>query len=190
MLPSQAEIARSLQGAWLLAKGDPRGLDLFDLSLEGFWRSFAAALLAAPAYALVLLEQYAVLGWPQHVAGTILAELVAYVCGWIAFPIAAIFLTRLLNLTQRYVPLVVAGNWAGALQIGLYTVVVVASLVLPREMRTILLLAATMAVLAYQWFVIRTALGTSGGTAFGLVVIDVLLSMTVGRVVDGLLQPS
>lgn len=187
---SYAEIARSLQGAWLLAKGDPRGLDLFDLSLEGFWRSFAAALLAAPAYALVLLEQYAATGWPQHVPGTIAAELVAYVCGWIAFPIAAIFLTRILQLTQRYVPLVVAGNWSSALQIGFYTVIVVTSLVLPREMRSVLLLTATIAVLAYQWFVIRTALGTGGGIAFGLVVIDVLLSMTVSRVVDGVLQPS
>jgi hypothetical protein len=54
-MPSYAEIQRALQGAWLLARGDTRGMGLFDLSVEGFWRSFAAALLAAPAYVLVLL---------------------------------------------------------------------------------------------------------------------------------------
>jgi len=47
------------------ACGDTRGLALFDLSLEGFWKSFAAALLVAPAYAIVLLDQYSVIGWPE-----------------------------------------------------------------------------------------------------------------------------
>ena len=69
-MPSYAEIQRSVQAAWLLARGDTRGMALFDLSLEGFWKSFAAALLVAPAYAIVLLDQYSVIGWPEHVAGT------------------------------------------------------------------------------------------------------------------------
>ena len=59
-MPSYAEIQRSVQAAWLLARGDTRGMALFDLSLEGFWKSFAAALLVAPAYAIVLLDQYSV----------------------------------------------------------------------------------------------------------------------------------
>lgn len=190
MLPSSAEIARSVQGAWLLAQGDTRGLDLFDLSIEGFWRSFAAALLVAPAYLLLLAEQYATVGWPQHKLATVMAELVAYGCGWLSFPLAAIFLTRLLGLSARYVPLVVAVNWAATLQIGFYVAVVVLSLVLPQEVRTLLLFTATIAVLIYQWFVIRAALDTSGTIAFGLVVIDVLLSIATSRAVDGLLQPA
>jgi hypothetical protein len=189
-MPSYAEIERALQGAWLLARGETRGMGLFDLSVEGFWKSFAAALLAAPAYLLVLLEQYAVLGRPEHLAGTVAAEILAYACGWLAFPVAAAFLTRLLGLGGRYVPLVVASNWGAMLQIGLYTVVVLVSLILPGEPRTLLLLAATAAVLVYQWFVIRTALETSGGIAFGFVVFDVLLSVAVTRGIDGLLQPS
>lgn len=189
MLPSSAEIARSVQGAWLLAQGDTRGLDLFDLSIEGFWRSFAAALLVAPAYLLLLVEQYATVGWPQQTLATVVAELVAYGCGWLSFPLAAIFLTRLLGLGARYVPLVVAVNWSAMLQITLYTAVVVLGLLLPGEVRTMLLFTATLVVLGYQWFVIRTALVTSGTIAFGLVVIDVLLSIATSRAVDGLLQP-
>jgi hypothetical protein len=189
-MPSYAEIERALQGAWLLARGETRGMGLFDLSVEGFWKSFAAALLAAPAYVLVLLEQYAVLGGPEHLAGTVVAEILAYACGWLTFPVAAIVLTRLLGLGGRYVPLIVASNWGAMLQIGLYTVVVIVTLVMPREVRTFGLFAATAAVLVYQWFVIRTALETSGGIAFGFVVIDVLSSVAVTRGIDGLLQPS
>lgn len=188
-MPSQAEIARALDGALLLAKGDARGLDRFDLSIEGFWASFAAALVAAPAYALILAEQYAVTGWPQGLLGTLIAEAIAYGGGWIAFPVAAIFLTRLLGLGTRYIPLIVALNWAAVLQIALYAALVIVTLLLPADLRTLLLFLATIAVLVYQWFVIRTALRTTGTTAFGLVVIDVLLSVAVSRVLDALLQP-
>jgi hypothetical protein len=188
-MPSYAEIQRSIQAAWLLARGDTRGITLFDLSLEGFWKSFAAALLVAPAYGIVLLDQYRLVGWPEHVAGTMLAEAVSFVLGWLAFPIAAIFLTRLLGLSARYVTLIVANNWSAVVQVALYTAVVLVGTILPAELRTLALFVATLAVLTYQWFVIRTALATTSATAFGLVVVDILISVMLSRGLDGLLQP-
>jgi hypothetical protein len=186
-MPSYAEIQRSVQGAWLLAKGDTRGMNLFDLSVDGFWRSFAAMLIVAPLYALVLLAQPAPPGEPGSLTGAVFAEAVAYVVGWAAFPIAAIFLTRLLGLAAGYVSLIVANNWSAVVQIAFYAAVVLLGTVLSGELRTLVLLAATLAILVYQWFVIRTALDTGSGTAFGIVVIDVLLSMAVSRGMDGLL---
>jgi hypothetical protein len=188
-MPTWPEIARSVQAAWLLARGDTRGLAGFDLSVDGFWKSFAAALVVAPAYVLVLLDQYRVTGWPESAWATTLAELVSFAVGWLAFPLAAIPLTRLLGLSQRYVPLIVANNWSAVIQVALYTAVVVLGTILPTELRTLALFSATIMVLVYQWFVIRTALATTGLTAFGLVVIDVLLNIAVSRVLDGLLQP-
>ena len=187
-MPSYAEIQRSVQGAWLLAKGDTRGMNLFDLSVEGFWRSFAAMLIVAPVYALVLLAQPVPAdSEPDSLTGMLLAEAVAYVVGWVAFPVAAIFLTRLLGLAAGYVPLVVANNWSAVVQIAFYAAVVVLGTLLPGELRAISLLAATLAILVYQWFVIRTALDTGGGIALGIVVVDVLLSLAVSRGMDGLL---
>ncbi|HEX6012749.1 MAG TPA: hypothetical protein VFY87_13325 [Geminicoccaceae bacterium] len=185
---SYAEIQRSVQGAWLLAKGDTRGMNLFDLSVEGFWRSFAAMLIVAPVYALVLLAQPVPAdSEPESLTGTLLAEAIAYVVGWAAFPIAAVFLTRLLGLAAGYVPLVVANNWSAVVQIAFYAAVVVLGTLLPGELRALTLLAATLAILVYQWFVIRTALDTGGGIALGIVVVDVLLSLAVSRGMDGLL---
>ena len=86
-------------------------------------------------------------------------------------------------------PLIVANNWSAVVQVALYTAVVLVGTLLPAQLRTLALLVATITVLTYQWFVIRTALGTTGGTALGLVVIDVLLSIAVSRGLDGLLQP-
>ena len=136
------------------------------------------------------MRRYASTGWPQAIFQGLFAELVAYACGWVAFPIVAIFLTHLLGLTARYIPLVVAANWSAVLQVGLYTAVVIVSLLVPRELRAALLLSATLAILAYQWFVIRTALQTTAGIAVGIVVIDVLLGIALNRAVDGLLQPA
>mgnify|MGYP000393801008 CR=1 FL=1 len=188
-MPSYPETARSVQAALLLARGDPRGIAMLDLSVEGFWRSFAAAVIVAPAYILVLLDQYRLLGWPEHPWQTATAETVSYLLGWIFFPLAAIPLTRLLGLSGRYVPLIIANNWSTVLQVALYTAVVLVGMVLPAQLRTMGLLAATLAVLTYQWFVIRTALATTSVIALGLVVIDVLLSIASSRILDGMLQP-
>jgi hypothetical protein len=188
-MPSYAEIRRSVEAAWLLARGETRAMALFDVSLEGFWKSFAAALLVAPAYAIVLLDQYRLVGWPEHVVGTMLAEAVSFAVGWVAFPIVTIFLTRLLGLGARYVPLIVANNWSAVVQVAPYTTVVIVGTVLPTELRTLALFVATLAVLTYQWFVIRTALQTTSATAFGFVVVDILVSLMLSRGLDGLLQP-
>lgn len=189
-MPSRAEILRALNGAWLLARGDPRGLDWFDLTVDGFWASFAAALIVAPAYALLLLEQYGRLGWPEELGSTIVAEALTFVLGWVLFPVLAIFLTRALGLSARYVPLIVAGNWSAVVQVGLYCAVAFLAVAMPDAVRSMLLLAATLVVLVYQWFVARTALQTTGLVAATLVAADIVLSLTLNRALDTLLQPA
>jgi len=42
------DTAGALYGLWRLARGDASGLDFFNATLEGFWRSFAAAVIIAP----------------------------------------------------------------------------------------------------------------------------------------------
>lgn len=189
-MPTSAEVAHYLQGAWLLAQGNRRGIDFFDLSVEGFWRSFSAALIVAPAYLLLLLERYAATGWPEQTVLALFAELVAYVLGWALFPVVAIFLTRLLGLTSRYIPLVVAANWSAVLQVALYTAAVTISFILPGDLRSVLVLSTTLVILFYQGFVVRTALQTTTGIAASIVIIDILLAISLNRAVDGLLQPA
>ena len=51
------EIARSLTGAWHLFLDRPDAMRYFDLSIEGFWRSFRAIVLLLPAYILSTLAE-------------------------------------------------------------------------------------------------------------------------------------
>ena len=57
MIPSTTEIAYAFYGAWRLAHLDASGLKYFDTSLDGFWKSFFAAVLVAPAYALIVVTE-------------------------------------------------------------------------------------------------------------------------------------
>ena len=48
-MPSQREIIAALFGSWRLMRFDADGMNWFDFSSAGFWRSFYAALPAAPS---------------------------------------------------------------------------------------------------------------------------------------------
>ena len=187
-MPTAEEVRRALTGAILLLRGEPAGMGCFDLSVDGFWKSFAAVLLVVPGYVLLLIEQYAATGLPADLMTVVFVETLAYAAGCVAFPIVAVLLTRLMGLGGRYVPLIVAGNWSSLPQIGFLLAALLVSLAVP-SVRPMVFLAATLAAVTYQWFVARTALQTTGLTAFGLVVVDVLLSIGISLTADGILTP-
>ena len=51
-MPSRDEIVQSLTGAWMLFLDRRNAMRYFDVSVDGFWRSFAAIIFVVPAYAL------------------------------------------------------------------------------------------------------------------------------------------
>jgi hypothetical protein len=187
MIPDRVEVLHSLYGAWRLAMLDISGMRHFNLSVEGFWRSFFAAVIVAPGYALLVVQR--TLDRPEGYAlgSTAVVESVAYVVAWAAFPLAAVVLTQLLGLGRHYVELIVAVNWAAVLQVAAFLAVVGLSLILPEALGALLLAIATGTLMVYQWFVMRTALRTTGGVALVLVLVDLLLSTVINLSADRLL---
>jgi hypothetical protein len=51
-----------------------------------------------------------------------------------------------------------------------------------------LVLAVTMLVLMYQWFIARTTLDINGGSAAGVVLLDMILAIFITGVSDGMLS--
>lgn len=186
MIPSQAEIRQALSGALLLAQGQPAGMGAFDLSVEGFWRSFAAPILAAPLYMLLLAEQYARRGLADSLGSVVLVESLSYGLDILCFPLLALLVTWFLGLGRRYVPLVVATNWTMLPQLALFAVALVIGLAIPPT-RQPLMLTALLATFLYQWFVVRVALGTRGGLAASIVILNTLLTLLLKRALDGVL---
>lgn len=181
-----AEVRRALAASLLLARGRTEGMGLFDLSVEGFWRSFIAGVLIIPGYLLLVVDQYARAPLPAE-PGTIAAvEALSYALGFVAFPLAAAGLTWFLGLGRRYVPLIVASNWATLPQVGLMLAALVVGVVLP-PLRSVLFALAALATLVYQWFVVRTALETTTGTALAFVAADTVISLALNVMANALL---
>lgn len=179
MIPTSAEITAALTTVLQLVRGDLRAIERFDVSLDGFFKSFFAIVLAAPAYALLLAQRYDSAELPVSLSLVVAVELFSYVGGWLAFPVVMAFLTRFLGLGQRYAPLIVATNWCAVVQLFFLLAVSVVAGFLPEAPGAALQLVATLLLLAFEWLVVRLALNTSGGIAAALVVIDVLLSLLI-----------
>jgi hypothetical protein len=53
-----ADFRAGIEAAVALLLGKPGAVGRFDVSLEGFWRSFAAILLVLPSFAIVLMAEW------------------------------------------------------------------------------------------------------------------------------------
>jgi hypothetical protein len=188
MSSTAAEVQRSFHGALLLAKGDTTGLGWLNLSFDGFWRSFLGPILATPAYALIVAGQYGRVEEGESGLGSVVfVEALFYAVDVACFPLLAILLTRYMGLGARYVPLIVATNWASLIQALIFVVAIVGGFILP-PLRPMLMLSATLASLTYQWFVIRTSLGTTGGTAAAFLILNLLVGFGINRFLALMLQ--
>lgn len=112
-----ADIRHGVAGAFLLIRGRPEFAQHFDVSTAGFFRSYAAAILALPAYLFLVLAAArggggAVPAW---------AHVLEYVSLWLYFPILAALVTRLLGRGAALVPWTVAHNWTTAVVFGVST---------------------------------------------------------------------
>jgi hypothetical protein len=186
-MPDHQEVLNGLFGAYRLAWFDASGMAHFNLTVEGFWRSFFAAVLVAPAYAILIGMQLSAEAENFNLALVVLTEGVGYILAWCAFPLVAIVLTRLLGLDRNYVALIVAVNWSAVLQTGAFLAVLLLGVIVPEGLGTLIVTLTTLAILIYQWFVIRTALETTGGIALMLLLVDLVITTMINAGADRML---
>jgi hypothetical protein len=108
------EIARNLRGAWLVMLGRREGFGLLDTTAEGFWRSFTAMLIGAPA---LLATCFASAKWNALVSALssgqyIFRALVVEIAAWILPLIVLGLVMGRLRLGHRFAAYAVASNWA------------------------------------------------------------------------------
>lgn len=166
-------IFQSLYAAWRLLQGDASAIELYEPTLSGFLKSFLAAIICLPLYAIMI-----------NLVGPTADGIIYtffFLLSWVITPVVMYPVLKLLQLEDRFFHLIIAGNWA---QVVILSVFLLGSLVL-----TILPnLAALQAgfgllmfavMLYYIWFVVRTALGSSGGVAAAIVLLDTLTNMVL-----------
>jgi hypothetical protein len=184
------EAVYSIFGAYRLAMLDKSGLSYMDRSPEGAIRSFNAALIVLPAYAvLVVLRLWDVLP-DVSLLRFVTVEGLAYVISWSAFPLVMFYISGLLDRSERYFDFLSAYNWSSVIQMGVYlpVVAIADSGLMPGGLDEGLVLSVTMLVLMYQWFIARTTLDINGGSAAGVVLLDMILAVFITGVSDGMLS--
>jgi hypothetical protein len=183
------EASTALYGAFRLARLDAGGLSFFDASVDGFWRSFYAALLVAPLYLLLVLVRYVTEFGEASSVRYVLVESIAYAISWLAFPVLMDVVSGFLGRRERYIRYIVAYNWAAVLQNALYLPIVIFGITgaIPQGAASTLAVVALALIFAYIWFITRSALAVPGPTAAGIVVADFLLSVLIQATADRLL---
>jgi branched-subunit amino acid transport protein AzlD len=183
------EVRLALVGALRLAKGDRGGLSCFDRSLDGFWRSFRAAVIAYPLYLMLLMMRVTIAEWERS-GGLyiIVVETIAYVIAWVAFPLAMMTVTRWLNRSHRFFDFMVPYNWSQLPQSVLFVLVGLQaeSEAISAQPAQVIEIAAAIAVLVYEWFIARVALETTASAAALVVLVDLFLGVFISHVASSL----
>ncbi len=182
------EASYALFGAWRLAHFDAQGAAYFDRSPQGALRSFWAAGLLLPAYAVLVLLHLSDRPPALGASGVILAHGIGYLVGWTAFPVAMIWIARLLDREEEYFGFLAMYNWSQTLVV--LAVLPIAALrssqALPAPATDLIGLLVDVAVMAYLWFIARAGLRVGPFAAVGLVVADLAISALVWGAIDSL----
>ncbi len=184
-----AEVRWAMTGCLRLARGDRRGLEYFDRSLDGFWRSFMSAFLSYPFFLILLTMRVSLADWKS--AGglpILLIETIGYVISWVAFPLIMLSVLRWIGREHRFFDFMVPYNWCQLPQSILFVVIGLQSEseALGSSLSQILEFAAAIAVLVYEWYIARVALETSAAAATLVVLVDLVLGVVVTRAAGGL----
>jgi hypothetical protein len=173
----------ALVGLMRLVRGDRGGLACFDRSVDGFWRSFRAAIPCYPLFLLLLTMRVAAADWQRSGGLRIVSvETIAYVISWTAFPLLMLSLTRRIGRADRFFDFLVPYNWYQLPQSALFVVVGLVSAGGPAGSPAQALgLAAAAAALGFEWYLARVALDTTRAAAALVVLVDFML----GALIDG-----
>ena len=182
------EAVKALQGALMLAARRDDAFERFNLTSDGFWRSFAAVLVIAPLYLYAdrVDALYPAQGG-EPLAYTPALSLITLAIEWIAWPIAVALVTFRTRLSGFFARYIIVYNWSS---IPVFVVMVMPLVGLDAGFIGLDQAAVAGAVLLivalwYRWLVARLTLEAPGLVALGLVGGDVVLGLAIHRLISG-----
>ena len=175
-------IARNVRGGLMVMLGRREGLDLLDISADGFWRSFQAIIFALPPLALSWFAYADYLGCTgsRLFAVAFQAGLVD-MAAWFVPLIALAYAAKYLGFRDRYAHYVVASNWASALLPYLLLPPIVVEWLAPqaKDMASSLSLAMFVVSLVFVYRMTQVALNRPLSLTIGVFIAMLLFSLFV-----------
>lgn len=192
MILTADEVSRSFRGTMALLNRRIEGLDAFDMSEAGFWRSFRAIWLTLPAFVVTLALERQRLGLATDGGGLFdvsrltLAVAAGHVGSFLALPLAMIPVARRLGLEGGYAPFVIVTNWiaaAGSILLSLPSILLLVGWATP-GLFGLFTAAFAAIVLRAHWFAAKATLRVSGSRAAVIVAFGLALDLAIGRLVE------
>ena len=162
----------ALTGAFELFLGRREGLQRFDFSVEGFWRSFGAIFFMLPFFAISVAVEHRLRPEDVTVAGPtdamfIVSRGLDLILDWTAMPVLLAIFARRLGIARSYASYIVVRNWASVIMAAPQAGVA---------------LAIVGVMLRYHYQIVGATLGKSVGFRVGLVAADLALSLVLSGV--------
>lgn len=171
--------------------GHPDGLRVMDLTVDGFWNSFFAIIVALPALALSWIMAAARLSEydsnPAERTSLVVRFAIVDLGSWILPLVALALVARRAKIADRFVHYVVATNWASVVIIWIMLVPQILHLIWPDAADAVTLAALVLFILTLflLWRVTNIAIGK--GPAMGVAVFSGMFAGSL--VVLFILQP-
>lgn len=184
-MPSSGEIQQYLTGAWRMMIGKADGLRLLDLTVDGFWNSFFAIVIALPALVVGWVAAANELSQIAGISGSKLSIVVRLavidLAAWILPLVALAAVASRAGLADRFVNLVVAGNWATALIVWIMLPPSLLGLLWPDASDASALVSLVLFILTIvlSWRMTNVAIGRGPGVATAVFAGMFLVSLAV-----------
>jgi hypothetical protein len=170
-MPSAEEIQQYLRGAWRMMLGKADGLRELDLSVDGFWNSFFAIVVALPALIVnwvTIADSYGDLAIDFNDRFAIFIRLgIIDLAAWV-LPLAVLAaVARTARLADRYVHYVVASNWTTAIVAWLMVPPAALLLILPDDTDVAWFLSMVIFIASqiFVWRMTNVAIGKGATVA-------------------------
>jgi len=169
-----ADIYLYLYGVWRMMMGRRDGMNVLDVSADGFWNSFSAIFVALPALLVSWVsfanEAEALMLLPGTRFQILIRLMIAGIGSWI-LPLAGLAaVAPRLKFGDRFVHYVVATNWASALLAWLMLPPTLLQILFPdlTEVATLFSLMLFFVSLFLSWRVTVAAIGKGPGVGTGV----------------------
>jgi len=193
------EIRASIIGAIKVFKGEADALSHFNLSAEGFWRSFQALWLILVPYFITMLAERNTLTNKMGIELSafpstqfFFAKFSNIGLEWIMMPIALALLAGVLSIKREYSSYIVVRNWASVVMTWVFFIPTLASIakLVSIELALFIQLGLLGLVAFFSFRIARTTLQKPASFCIALVAIDFMAGLLLSQIIWQTFGPS
>jgi hypothetical protein len=174
------EMTRSVFGCYRFARADQNAFQFFNISIEGFYRSFAAMIIILPVIGIYSFFLAQMSEADVGMIEVVTSEMMITLLSWVLYLASLYILARYFGVAENYSVFVIVYNWSqvffAIIWLPLSFLAVTQA---SQEAAAILSMIFIMASYFYLWYIIMRSLAVSTSTAIALAVLEFIITLGI-----------